>query len=184
MGVKRVIVDRQGYRGRGNETELSWQSLFVWPFGQSSRADLPRIFAWCFVTAVWARYCFLLSLRRDVKKRYSFRRRLSDDGWVTNSEVGLNVPVYTYPRTPWWQKQWWSGDSELLAGLKVVTPAPPPPPIFFSFFFFSFSSSRRHNRDENQLDCLCWDSNPCPGHSLLRRADCPVLHALPTPYEL
>lgn len=179
MGVKRVIVDRQGYRGRGNETELSWQSLFVWPFGQSSRADLPRIFAWCFVTAVWARYCFLLSLRRDVKKRYSFRRRLSDDGWVTNSEVGLNVPVYTYPRTPWWQKQWWSGDSELLVGvtlLKSVNPAPTP------HFFFLFFSSRCHNRDEKQLDCLCCDSNPCPGHYLLRRDDCLLLRALPTPY--
>ena len=144
MGVKRVIVDRQGYRGRGNETELSWQSLFVWPFGQSSRADLPRIFAWCFVTAVWARYRFLLSLRRDVKKRYSFRRRLSDDGWVTNSEVGLNVPVYTYPRTPWWQKQWWSGDSELPVGVTLLKNGNPyPSPLFFLSFFQPSPQPRR-----------------------------------------
>ena len=144
MGVKRVIVDRQGYRGRGNETELSWQSLFVWPFGQSSRADLPRIFAWCFVTAVWARYCFLLSLRRGVKKRYSFRRRLSDDGWVTNSEVGLNVPVYTYPRTRWWQKQWWSGDSELPVGVTLLKNGNPyPSPLFFLSFFQPSPQPRR-----------------------------------------
>lgn len=56
--------------------------------------------------------------------------------------------------------------------LKVVTPTPPP----------SLFSSRRRNRDENQLDCLCCDSNPCPGHYLLRRDDYLLLHALPTPY--